>query len=344
MFLIRNAVQKDLKQILGLARYLDSYNLSADKYVLKKLLHDTGLSFRAKIKEKDRMKFLFVAEEIGSGKIIGCSLIIARHGTPLLPHLSFELKEEYKTSRFLSKRIEHQTLKLRADPKGFTEIGGLVVLPKYRELPEKIGKELSYARFLYMARNPKKFQRRMIVEYLPKLDPESGNKLWESVGRKFTKLSYRQADRLSAVNKEFILSLFPKEKVYGCFLSDTVVRNLGMPGAGAKKSLRMLEKIGFRFLNQIDPFDGGPHYGAAFSKISLVRNTAFLRYDGKMPVRKNENSLAMIMYEKRGTVRSLLGAYERRGKSVRLNSETAELLGVHHGEILALVSFNGGRP
>jgi arginine N-succinyltransferase len=34
--------------------------------------------------------------------------------------------------------------------------------------------------------------------------------------------------------------------------------------------VRILEKIGFHYLNQVDPFDGGPYYGAARDAISSV--------------------------------------------------------------------------
>jgi arginine N-succinyltransferase len=267
MFLIREARPSDLKAVLGLAGHLNSYNLPADKNYVTSLLAASTKSFAGKAGRKEDARYLFVAEELKTKKVVGSSLIIARHGTPSLPHLSFKLEQEAKTSRFLSRRVEHLTLKLKADTRGFTEIGGLVVLPEYRRHPEKIGKQLSYARFEYIARYPKKFMPRLIVEYLPKLDPQKGNRLWELVGQKFTGLSYARADRLSAVSKEFILSLFPKDKIYACFLPDGVVRELGKPGEGAKASVGMLEKIGFRFLNQIDPFDGGPHYGAGLPEI-----------------------------------------------------------------------------
>ncbi|MGH7198172.1 MAG: arginine N-succinyltransferase, partial [Candidatus Omnitrophota bacterium] len=249
--------------MLKLARHLDSYNLPDDKESLKRLLRDTRASFRGSLKRKDKTRFLLVAEERPSGKLAGCSLIIARHGTPELPHLAFRLGSAKKTSCFLCKRVDHTVLKLVVEPAGFTEIGGLVVLPGHRHLKEKLGKQLSYARFAYMARHPGKFRPKVIAEYLPKLAPGGkGNALWEALGKKFTGLSYREADRLSATNKEFILKLFPRENIYGCFLPDVVVRHLGTPGPGAKVSLQMLSKIGFHYLNQIDPFDGGPHYGA----------------------------------------------------------------------------------
>ena len=33
----------------------------------------------------------------------------------------------------------------------------------------------------------------------------------------------------------------------------------------------MLARIGFRYVDRIDPFDGGPHYEAKLAEITLVR-------------------------------------------------------------------------
>ncbi len=309
--MIRSAATRDLESVMVLAGFLNSYNLPADKTFIKKLLRDKG-------------HYLFVAEEIKTGKVVGCSLIIARHGTPRLPHLSFQLGGEAKFSQTLGKRVWHSTLKLHADTRGFTEIGGLVVLPRYRGLKERIGKQLSFARFAYMARYPKKFERRVLVEYLPKLDALIGNKLWEYLGKRFTELSYRDADRLSVCNKEFILTLFPREKIYCRLLPETAVRFIGIPGPGAAASLGMLSKIGFKFLDQVDPFDGGPHYGAAFSKISLIRETKFVKYGEKI------EGVHMVSVEKHGQFRAVVSENP---------AAAAKILGVKSGERISITPF-----
>lgn len=339
MFLIRSAGPEDLNQVLKLARHLDSYNLPDDKEDLKELLRDTRASFRGSLMRKEKMRFLLVAEDMKTGRLAGCSLIIARHGTRELPHLALRLSSEARTSRFLSKRVDHAVLKLSVDTAGSTEIGGLVVLPAYRHLKDKIGKQLSYARFAYMARHPQKFRRKVIVEYLPKLAPGgNGNALWEALGRKFTGLSYREADRLSAKSKEFILSLFPRGKIYGCFLPDAVVRDLGTPGPGAKISLKMLAKIGFRFLGQIDPFDGGPHYGAALSKISLVRKTDTLEFSGAAK-RAGQRPSVLVMAEKGGVARAVAVSFQKRGKRVFLPEEAVKAMQLRKGDRVSLTPF-----
>jgi arginine N-succinyltransferase len=46
---------------------------------------------------------------------------------------------------------------------------------------------------------------------------------------------------------------------------------VGEVGQETRGVQRMLERIGFRYVERIDPFDGGPHYEANVADISLVR-------------------------------------------------------------------------
>lgn len=271
MFLIRNAMSKDLNAIHSLAQTLNSYNLPADRKFLRGFLNDVERSFQGRLHSFESRKYLFLAEEIPTGKIAGCSLIIAKHGTPKDPHLAFRVGEEVRESQSLGKKIKHRCLELVIDKNGPTELGGLVVLPRYRKLPQKIGRQLSWVRFLYIAAHPERFQKRFLAEYLPPFPKPGYSPLWESVGKKFTGLSYQAADRLSARNKEFILALFPREKIYFDFLPRDAQQLIGKLGEGAKRAASLLERIGFRYLQEVDLFDGGPHYGARWNEVRLFR-------------------------------------------------------------------------
>ena len=355
MFLIRNAEPSDFKSVVRLAELLNSYNLPADQDFLRHLLKDSIDSFRNRSVPIERRRFLIVAEDIRTKKVVGCSLIIARHGTPKLPHIAFRLGGEQKRSRFLRRSIEHQTLQLTVNRSGFTEIGGLVVLPAYRHRPEQLATQLSYARFAYMAWHPEKFRPRVLVEYLPKLDSKNGNQFWRVLGAHFTHLSYHEADRLSAVDKEFILSLFPKEKIYCHLLPKSAVQDLGVPGPGAQASLRMLRRIGFNYLNQVDPFDGGPHYSAIRERISVVRNTRFYRYEGDFvcgfsggvtgsarlkPGTASNASTMLLMVVKGGKLRAVVAPFKIKKGLVRINSDAANSLRLEAGDRVSVTPMD----
>ena len=336
MFLIRSAEISDFDAVMRLARILDSYNLPAEKAFVRMLLRDSVDSFKGKPAPAERKRFLFVAEDLDTRQIVGCSLIIARHGTKRLPHIAFRVGFKRKKSRTLHRMLEHQTLKLTVNYSGFTEIGGLVVLPQYRHRRERLAVQLSHARFAYLAWKPAQFRPRVLVEYLPQVNPRSGNQFWRVLGARFTHMSYRKADRLSVRDKEFILSLFPRDKIYCGLLPKSAVQDLGVPGPGAQASLHMLRKIGFRYLNQVDPFDGGPHYSARLRNITVVRRTRFYRCGGKSVFTPEEKKEALVMITKEGKVRAMVSSYAVRGNSIDLSSETAKLLKLNRGDRISV--------
>jgi len=58
--------------------------------------------------------------------------------------------------------------------------------------------------------------------------------------------------------------------VYATLFPENVQAEIGRANETAVAALRILEKIGFRRLNQVDPFDGGPYVGASRDAIASV--------------------------------------------------------------------------
>ena len=52
---------------------------------------------------------------------------------------------------------------------------------------------------------------------------------------------------------------------------------LGEVGPNTKGVQRMLERVGFRYVERIDPFDGGPHFEANTSDVTLIRRYRTLK-------------------------------------------------------------------
>ena len=139
-------------------------------------------------------------------------------------------------------------------------------------------------RFLYIARHRAAFRDEVVSELMPPLEPDGTSLLWESLGRRFTGLSYQEADRLSQDNKEFIRTLFPQDPLYASLLPPHVQELIGEVGPGPRAVEKMLREIGFSYAHRIDPFDGGPHFHARTDDITLVRGTrARARRRGRRP-------------------------------------------------------------
>src|SRR6185503_515199 len=108
---------------------------------------------------------------------------------------------------------------------------------------------------------------------MPPLEPDGTSHLWEALGRNFTGMSYSEADRLSKKNKEFIKALFPEGTIYASLLKPEAQAVIGKTGAQTRGVEKLLRRIGFRYAERVDPFDGGPHFTARMDEITLVADT-----------------------------------------------------------------------
>jgi arginine N-succinyltransferase len=265
-------------------------------------------------------------------------MIIAQHGTPESPHIFFEVSRDEKYSSSLGKHFVHQILKIGYSYNGPTEIGGIVLDPAFRGHPQKLGKQLSFVRFLYIARHPNRFRRRVLAELLPPLEADGTSLLWESLGRHFTGLSYQEADRISKKNKEFIRSLFPNESIYVSLLPDKVRQLIGEVGPSTKGVAKMLEDIGLEYQRRIDPFDGGPHYSARVEDISLIQ----AHKTANVLTSNDLNTNALIAREREESIPGERFACVRAlcrfsGADVFLSLETQQAIGVKEGEQVSVL-------
>ncbi len=275
-FLLREATPADASQILRLARLLASINLPTEKNDLLARIRRSALSFRGKIKDRQNGVYLFILEERATRRIAGTAMLIAKHGTPESPHFYLEMATDQRYSKTLKKMFRHTYLTLRRCLDGPTEVGGLIVDPAYRQHEAKIGKQLSFVRFLYLAMYPDRFEDEVVAEMLPPLTADKESLFWECYGKRVTGLSFREADKLSTKDKEFIEALFPSIPLYVCMLPVEVQEQIGKVGPDTQGAVHLLEKIGLRFLRHVDPFDGGPYYGAKVEEILLLQQ--FRRY------------------------------------------------------------------
>jgi arginine N-succinyltransferase len=273
VFRVREAEAKDLDQLHLLSKQAVFLNLPADRNLLTKKISRSQASFRGKLRDDSEGEYFFVLEDLEEGKVVGSATIIAKHGTPNEPHSYFQVVGKKKLSKSLHIGFLHQVLRMGFNFDGPTEIGGLVLLPEYRGHAEKLGKFLSFCRFMYIAARRPRFEDQLLSELMPPFNDRGESPIWEEIGRKFTNLRYDEADRLSRRNKEFITSLFPEGDIYTCMLAGEARAAIGEVGEETRPVKRMLENIGFRYTNMIDPFDGGPHMWAKTSAVLPVKNT-----------------------------------------------------------------------
>jgi arginine N-succinyltransferase len=270
---IRGAVPSDEDQLLDVARHLNTVNLPADRDEIHGLLDHAQKSFTGAIKDPRRREYVFVVVDLASSRIVGTSMIIGQLGRRDAPYIYVDVFEEERYSATLDRHFRHVVLKIGYSYNGPTEIGGLIVAPEFRKKPEKLGLLISYVRFLYIRMHRDWFRDELLAELLPPLEPDGTSHLWDSVGRKFTDMTYAEADRLSKKNKEFIKGLFPEGAIYASLLPQNAQDVIGKVGTQTKGVERMLRRVGFRYAYRVDPFDGGPHFTAPTDEVTLVQRT-----------------------------------------------------------------------
>jgi len=335
-FIIRAVHHEDLPQLVDLAKQFSLLNLPGDRKILSHKIDRSEQSFAGRL-PKTEAEYLFVLEDLEEKTIVGSSLVIAKHGSEDVPHCFFKILKRDMFSQDLGLGFIHQVLRFQLDTDGPTEIGGLLVDKAYRRRPEKLGKQISLARFLYMGLHPEKFEKRVLCELTPPLTDEGRSEFWEALGRRFTGLPYQEADMLSQSHKEFIESLFPKDDIYLCLLDGKARLVLGRVGEATKPAQHLLESIGFEYLEEVDPFDGGPHYGARTQEILPI----------KLGRRAKLQEFRDATYKEQGmigtggeTFRAALVPYGLRGDEIAIPRKISEALGIETGDEVFISPFN----
>jgi arginine N-succinyltransferase len=331
---IRGAVPADEDQLLAVAGHLNTVNLPNDRDEIRGILEHAQKSFTGAVKDTRRREYVFVLVDNEQQRIVGTSMIIGQLGRRDAPYIYVDVFEEERYSATLDKHFRHVVLKIGYSYNGPTEIGGLIVSPDYRKKPERLGLLISYVRFLYVKMHRELFRDELLAELLPPLEPDGTSHLWDALGRKFTDMTYADADRLSKKNKEFIKGLFPEGAIYATLLPQTAQDVIGKVGAQTRGVEKMLRRIGFRYAWRVDPFDGGPHFTAPTDEVLLVQRTDEARVARLAPASDTPKTRALVAVETSDApyFRAIYAPWRATGEAGgELAADAAEHLGLGEG-------------
>lgn len=333
---IRGAVPSDEDQLLEVAAHLNTVNLPADREEIRAILEHAQKSFTGAIKDPRRREYVFVVVDLSQNRIVGTSMIIGQLGRRDYPYVYVDVFEEERYSATLDKHFRHVVLKIGYSYNGPTEIGGLIVEPDARKRPERFGLAISYVRFLFIKMHREWFRDELLAELLPPLEPDGTSHLWNAVGRKFTEMTYADADKLSKKNKEFVRALFPEGPIYATLLPESAQDVIGKVGAQTRGVERMLRRVGFRYAWRVDPFDGGPHFTAATDEVSLVKRSHQAKIGTLLGPTEEPSSRAIAAMEVEGPpyFRALVAPWRSDGGASSLAREAAAHLGAKEGDAL----------
>jgi arginine N-succinyltransferase len=337
-FLVRPVKHDDVGQLVDLAKQFGLLNLPGDKRILSQKIARSVDSFEGGL-AKSESEYLFVLEDVEEQLVVGSSLIMAKHGTDDVPHSYFKILKRNHFSEDLGIGFIHQVLRFQLDSDGPSEIGGLLVDKSYRRRPEKLGKQISLSRFLYMALHPERFEDRVLCELTPPLTDEGRSEFWESLGRRFTGLPYQEADLLSQSHKEFIRSLFPEDDIYLCLLDAKARAVLGRVGEQTKPAQHLLEGIGFEYLDEVDPFDGGPHFGCDTKEIRVISDGRLLRIAEFKETTFKEKGLIGVSGDK---FRAIVASFDLRDDEIAIPNKFRHMLNLEINDEVFWAPFEYG--
>ena len=259
MWLVRPAQPGDLNDILDIAGGQGprmSSTLPKKEDALSAKIQQSARSFAGRNKPDEPKRFLFVLEEVSTGKVQGVSGIDARAGNDqpfynyrqdALIHASHELG--------VSRRVE-----VLYPSHALTDH---TLLCSFTIKPELRGSDafelLSRARMLFMAGHRELFTDQVVVE-IQGVQTEDGKvPFWDSLGRHFFNMDFETADQYSGLlSKTFIAELMPPNPIYVTLLSQAAREALGQPHTQTRATFELLQREGFKGGCYLDIFDAGP--------------------------------------------------------------------------------------
>ncbi len=276
MLIVRPAERKDFKEIVRLARLAGPgfTSLAVSDEDLRKRLEKSVKSFNSLVTEPGDQAYLLMLEDTETGDITGMSALKAQVGLNK-PFFSFKLLNIVQRSNEADRNFDMEVMLLVNEYTGTSEVGTLFVEPKMRGTGA--GKLISQARYMLIAAAPERFASTFISELRGRVDENGYSAFWEALGRKFFKMDFAEADKITAESdNQFISDLMPKYPIYTALLPKDAQEVIGRAHPDGVAARRLLEAEGFRYDKFVDIFDAGPTLAVPTDQIRTIKDSHYL--------------------------------------------------------------------
>ena len=273
--------------------------------------------------------YTLMLEDDATGEVAGVAGVKAGVGLKR-PHFSFRVMTMAQSSPTLNLRFDHQALVLVNECSGWSEVGSLFLKPERRS--GGAGRLLAQSRYLLIGAEPARFADTVLAELRGWFDDDGTCPFWETVGQRFFRLPFDEADLMSAsTDGQFILDLAPRHPIYLELLPDAVRECIGRVHREGEPARAMLEAEGFRFSGLVDIFDAGPTVSCRRDDIATVRG-AVERV--ATVADRVEGPTALLSTAELSRFRAVRGTAALEGEFVRIDGATARALRVDSGDRL----------
>ena len=337
MLVMRPAQLSDLAEVRRLAvnSPIGVTSLPDDEASLRDKIAASDASFSAEVSFNGEESYFFVLEDTASGKLVGCSGIVASAGYSE-PFYSFRNETFVHASRSLGIHNKIHVLSLCHDLTGNSLLTSFFIdqhlkSSDYAELTSR-------SRLLFMAAHPERFADAVVVEIVGYSDEQSESPFWDAVGRNFFDMSYVEAERISGLkSRTFLAELMPHYPIYVPLLPDSAQEVMGQVHPSVQVTFDILMREGFETDHYIDIFDGGPSLHARTSGIRSIAQSRLA------PVRIAEAGKGgrpyLVSNGQLQDFRALVTELDWvPGKPVNLPAAVADALGVGEGASVRLVA------
>jgi arginine N-succinyltransferase len=309
---------------------LGMINLPRDREKLQKKIEVSEESFAKQIKQPEQEEYLFVLEDLTTGRIGGMSGILSR--TNLEKYYLYRIETIDTSSIYpISAQKEMQILKLVAGYPNCSEICCLYLQPSFRH--SGLGRLLSLSRFLFIAGQRHRFEKRIIAWLRGYVDQKQISPFWQAIGRHFCNLSYVELMSMFEQDRTFVGEILPKYPIYISLLPKEAQEVIGKTHENTKPALTMLQQEGFAFNKEIDVLDGGPILVAQMPNIRTIKNSGLIHIDTveSLPEEGAEFILSNNLLDFRACYGHIMLTSKEKGI---INKNVADALGVKKGDVI----------
>ena len=339
MFVIRPIKESDLHGLMTLLQESGHglTSLPKDEKIIRNKILYSQRSFNHRGDRPNGESYLFVMEELFTGKIVGVSGIISKIGG-FEPYYFYRLETETRQSQMLNVKKEIKSLHFEKIHSGPAEICSLFLSPEFRN--SQNGRFLSLSRFLFMAEDRRYFEDEVIAEMRGRVNEDGHSPFWEAVGRKFMDIDFVQADYLTLRSKSFIEELLPTTPILVDLLPKDAQEVVAEVHPNTAPARHILEQEGFKFSGLVGIFEPGPVIKTKLDNVRVLKESQVLEV-GEITQEEIDSEVFIISTSgENKSFKACLGKLQilENGKAI-IHAVTATALKMRLGEQLRFVSL-----